>query len=373
MTTQATPDRDTPDGDIPDGDTPDGAGYRSPLLDLPGAVAAEGVDAGTAWHYGDPGREQRYLEEGLGVVDLSHRGVVTVTGPDRLTWLHSLTTQHLSELAAGTSVEAMVLSPHGHVEHVLHVVDDGVTTWLTVEPGTAGPLVAWLDRMRFLSRVEVADVSRQWAVVGEARSASAAPGEPPVWVDPWPRTAPGSAAYGVPDDRHVGRARPWREVLVPRADLAAEVVDRPPVGTWAAEAVRVAAARPRHLFETDHRTIPHEADWLRSAVHLAKGCYRGQETVARVHNLGRPPRRLALLHLDGSDHALPPRGAAVRRADDPAAAVGFVTTVARHAELGPVALALLKRKVPGDAGLAVDAGPGGGRPVAASQDTLGLA
>jgi folate-binding protein YgfZ len=365
MSTPATPDLDGP------------VAYRSPLLDLPGAVAADGVDAGTAWHYGDPGREQRYLEEGLGVVDLSHRGVVTVTGPDRLTWLHSLTTQHLGELPPGVSVEALVLSPHGHVEHVLHVVDDGATTWLTVEPGTAGPLVAWLDRMRFRSRVEVSDASDRWAVLGEARAAAAAPGEAPAWVDPWPRTAPGSAAYGVADDEHVGRSRPWREVLVPREGLAAAVGDRPPVGTWAAEAVRVAAARPRHLFETDHRTIPHEADWLRSAVHLAKGCYRGQETVARVHNLGRPPRRLALLHLDGSGHALPPRAAAVRRApggEDPgtSAAVGFVTSVARHAELGPIALALLKRKVPGDAGLVVDAGPDGGPPVAASQDALGM-
>jgi hypothetical protein len=346
---------------------------RSPLLDLPGAVAADGVDAGTAWHYGDPVREQRYLEEGLGVVDLSHRDVVTVTGPDRLTWLHSLTTQHLLDLAPGVSAEAMVLSPHGHVEHVLHVVDDGATTWLTVEPGTGPDLVAWLDRMRFLSRVEVVDVSDRWAVLGEARAAPAAPGEPPVWVDPWPRVQEGSAAYGVADSEHVGRSRRWREVLVPRAGMPAAVGDRPPVGTWAAEAVRVAAARPRHLFETDHRTIPHEADWLRSAVHLAKGCYRGQETVARVHNLGRPPRRLALLHLDGSGHALPPRAAAVRRADDPTAAVGFVTSVARHAELGPIALALLKRKVSADAGLVVDAGPDGAAPVAAAQDPLGLA
>ena len=359
--------------------------YRSPLLSAAGAVAADGIDAGTAWHYGDPVREQRYLEEGLGVVDLSHRGVVSVTGPDRLTWLHSLTTQHLTQLQPGGSTEAMILSPHGHVEHVMHLVDDGTTAWLTVEAGTAGPLVAWLDRMRFLTRVEVADVTPDWAVMGEARATPAAPGETPTWVDPWPATSPGSVAYGVADASHIGRTRPWREVLVPRAELVDRVGDRPLAGTWASEAVRVAAARPRHLFETDHRTIPHEADWLRSAVHLTKGCYRGQETVARVHNLGRPPRRLALLHLDGSGHVLPPRTATVRRADDPTAAVGFVTSVARHAEIGPIALALLKRKVPADAPLLVDgsvrdagdtAADGTGAaaaPVAASQDALGLA
>jgi hypothetical protein len=359
----------------------------SPLLSRPGAVAADGVDSGVAWHYGDPVREQRYLEEGLGVVDLSHRGVVQVTGPDRLGWLHSLTTQHLSDLVPGRAVEAMVLSPHGHVEHVLHVVDDGATTWLTVEHGTAGALVEWLDRMRFLTRVEVAEVSDDWAVLGEIRSAPAAPGEDPVWVDPWPRLSPGSAAYGVDDRLHVGSGWTWREVLVPRAALEERVTDRPLAGTWAAEALRVAAARPRHLFETDHRTIPHEADWLRTAVHLSKGCYRGQETVARVHNLGRPPRRLALLHLDGSGHVLPARSAAVRL-PDASAAVGFLTSVARHAELGPIALALLKRRVPGDAGLVVDLTPAptqgrdgeaAGRVgatsavVSAAQDALGMA
>ena len=95
---------------------------------------------------------------------------------------------------------------------------------------------------------------------------------------------------------------------MPRADLAAAVGDRPLAGTWAAEALRIAAWRPRLGFETDHRTIAHEVDWLRTAVHLHKGCYRGQETVARVHNLGRPPRRLVFLHLDGSGHTLPARG-----------------------------------------------------------------
>jgi hypothetical protein len=362
--------------------------YASPLLARPGAVNGDGVDAGVGWHYGDPAREQRYLEEGLGVVDLSHRGVVTVTGPDRLTWLHSLTTQHLSALAPEVSTEALLLSPHGHVEHALHLVDDGTTTWMTVEPCTAPDLVAYLDRMRFLLRVEVADVTADWAVLGEARSQPRAPGEPPVWVDPWPHLAEGSAAYGADDLTHAGANWRWREVLVPRGDLATAVGDRPLAGTWAAEALRIAAARPRHLFDTDHRTIPHEVDWLRTAVHLSKGCYRGQETVARVHNLGRPPRRLALLHLDGSGHMVPPRGAEVRLATAegegtegpdapaPAAAVGFVTSVARHAELGPIALAMVKRKIPADAPLTVDVpadGADAGRYlVAAAQDSLGL-
>jgi folate-binding protein YgfZ len=320
----------------------------SPLLARPGAVAGEGVDAAVAWHYGDPTREQRLLEEGLAVVDLSHRAVVTVTGPDRLSWLHSITTQHLSGLAPRTSTEALVLSPKGHIEHDLHLVDDGETTWLTAEPGTGAALTAWLRSMQFLLRVDTTDRTADFAVLGEPVGREGAAGEPPVWLDPWPRLAEGGTSYAAVDPgEHPGHDRAWREVVVPRAALEATVGDRPLAGTWAAEALRVAAWRPRLGFETDHRTIPHEVDWLRTAVHLQKGCYRGQETVARVHNLGRPPRRLVQLHLDGSGHLLP--GPGTDLLDEAGRRVGHLTTSVRHHELGPVALGLVKRSTPVDA------------------------
>ena len=322
----------------------------SPLLARPGAVAAEGPDAGVAGHYGDPMREQRLLSEGLAVVDLSHRGVVTVAGPDRLSWLHSLTTQHLTALPAHTSAETLVLSPKGHIEHDVHLVDDGSTAWLTCEPGTSATLAGWLQSMRFMLRVEVTDRTAELAVLGEPVAAETLPAEPVGWCDPWPGPVGDTAAYG-PVAGHPGTRRPWRELVVPRAGLERAVGDRPLAGVWAAEALRVAAWRPRLGFETDHRTIVHEVDWLRTAVHLHKGCYRGQETVARVHNLGRPPRRLAFLHLDGSGHLLPGRGQAVELDGRP---VGHVTSSARHFEDGPIALALLKRSVPQDATLLVD-------------------
>jgi tRNA-modifying protein YgfZ len=322
----------------------------STLLGRPGAVAAEGADAGVAAHYGDPMREQRLLAEGLACVDLSHRGVVTVSGPDRLSWLHSMTTQELTGLGPRQSRESLVLSPKGHVEHALHLVDDGETTWVTVEPGTAPALVAWLESMRFMLRVEVADVTADWAVLGEPVATESAEGEPLAWVDPWPALVGDTAAYG-PVEGHPGEGRAWRELVVPRGSLEDAVGDRPLAGVWAAEALRVTAWRPRLGFETDHRTIPHELDWLRTAVHLHKGCYRGQETIARVHNLGRPPRRLVFLHLDGSGHVVPDAGAALVL---DGREVGRLTTVARHHEDGPVALAVVKRSVPGDADLLVD-------------------
>lgn len=321
----------------------------SPLLARPGAVEAVGADAGVAAHYGDPVREQRLLVEGLAVVDLSHRGVVTVTGPDRLSWLHSMTTQALDPLEPRTSRESLVLSPKGHIEHALHVVDDGSTTWLGVEPGTAPALVAWLESMRFMLRVEVADVSSEWAVLGEPVAAESAEGEPLAWVDPWPALVGDTAAYG-PVEGHPGAGRAWRELVVPRDRVEEAVGDRPLAGTWAAEALRVAAWRPRLGHETDHRTIAHEVDWLRTAVHLHKGCYRGQETIARVHNLGRPPRRLVFLHLDGSGHVLPEAGAPLGL---DGREVGRLTSVARHHEDGPVALGVVKRSVPEDVDLLV--------------------
>ena len=342
---------------------------RSPVLGRRGAVEGFGPDAGVAWHYGDPTAEQRALAGGGAVVDLSALGVVTVTGPDRLTWLHSITSQHLSALAPRTSTETLVLSPHGHVEHAAGVVDDGTTTWLLTEGRSSAPLAAWLRSMQFMMRVEVADVTAQWAALGEPIDAEGAEGEPITWRDPWPRTLPGGTRYGPPDSEHPGAERPWRVVLVPRAELMEAVAAREAAGwrlagTWASEAVRVAAWRPRYATEVDHRTIPHELDWLRTAVHLEKGCYRGQETVARVHNLGRPPRRLVMLHLDGSGHLLPVVGAEVVLGGRP---IGTVTSVARHHELGPVALAVVKRSADEHAELLVRCEGGD---VAASQESI---
>jgi len=320
----------------------------SPLLSRPGAVASEGLDAGVAAHYGNPLREQRLLVEGLAAVDLSNRGILTIAGPDRISWLHSITTQMLTGLAPHTSVETLVLSPKGHIEHDLHLVDDGQTTWVTVEPGTTEALASWLNSMRFMLRVEVADVSDAYAVIGEPARAETLEGEPLAWSDPWPQMVGDTAAYSAVVDpaKHPGDERRWRELIVPRDQMDETIGDRPVAGMWAAEALRVAAWRPRLGFETDQRTIPHEVDWLRTAVHLHKGCYRGQETVARVHNLGRPPRRLVFLHLDGSGHILPERGSEV---EVDGRVVGRVTSVALHHELGPIALAVIKRNTPLDA------------------------
>ena len=309
----------------------------SPLLAWPDAVQAGWPDEGVAAHYGDPLREQRATEESAGVVDRSNRGVVRITGPDRLSWLHSLTTQALDRLAPGASAQALVLSPNGHIEHHLTLTDDGTTTWLHVEPGTAPSLTEFLESMRFMMRVEVADVSADYAVltVLGPRAGDLAEGLEGVAAR-LELSSFGAIDLVVARDRLAATAGD----LVRRGAVAA--------GMWAFEALRIAAHVPRLGLDTDHRTIPHEVGWIETAVHLNKGCYRGQETVARVHNLGHPPRRMVFLNLDGSADRLPEHGDPVE-ADG--VTVGFTGSAARHYELGPIGLGLVKRTVPVDAPL----------------------
>ncbi|MEU2609499.1 CAF17-like 4Fe-4S cluster assembly/insertion protein YgfZ [Streptomyces albus] len=307
----------------------------SPLLTLPGAVAAEAPDEGVAAHYGDLFKEQRALADGTGFVDLSHRGVVTVSGADRLSWLHLLLTQHVEQLPPQQATEALILSANGHIEQALQLVDDGTTVWMHTEPGKQGELVAYLESMRFFYRVEIADLTDEVAVVHLPAGSIA--------------EIPGSV-------RAVRETAHGRDLFLPRAELSAFAASHgPAIGVLAHEALRVEARRPRLGMETDHRTIPHEVGWIGSAVHLDKGCYRGQETVARVHNLGKPPRRLVFLHLDGSEVRLPVHGDAVRLAAQglEGRQIGFITTSARHHELGPIALALVKRNVDPEAELIV--------------------
>jgi tRNA-modifying protein YgfZ len=325
------------------------ASYRSPLLQLPGAVATDAEattathtpaakDLGVAAHYGDPLREQRNLVSGAGFVDLSHRVVIRISGDDRLKWLNDLTTQRLDQLKPGVGSEALILSPQGHVEHHLQLVDDGEAVWMHVEPDSAQALVDFLTSMRFMLRVDVADVTSDWAVVWE----------------PTREPHPTLLSRVDPQDDEVS----GRQVFVPRSDLAAFAAqaDRggPPAGVLALEALRVAAGRARFGLDTDHRTIPHEMGWIGSAVKLDKGCYRGQETVARVANLGRPPRRLVRLHLDGSvREQLPALGSDVVAGDG---VIGRITSAAYHYELGPIALAVIKYARPDDVPVLVGTG-----------------
>ena len=288
-------------------------------------LVEDGPDKGAVWHFGEPTKEQRALEAGAAWADLSHLNIVAVSGADRLQWLHDLTTQFVSDLQPGVWVPSLILDAQGHVEFQFNLVDDGTTTYLVLDPGYVEKLVEYLTKMKFMLRVDVRDASSEFVVL----------------------RAPGTAdSIGGPF------------ALVPRAevDQMKETFGgvATQVGTWALDAERVAAHRPRIGFETDHKSIPNELGVLNTAVHMKKGCYRGQETVAKIYNLGNPPRRLVMLHLDGSDVGFPAAGTKV---ENDGVVVGFIGTVARHHELGTIALAIVKRNTPADATLTIDGIP----------------
>lgn len=314
-----------------------------------------GPDAGAIWHYGDPLGEQRSAETDAAIVDRSHRAVLTLTGGDRQSWLHSISTQHVRDLPEGASTQNLSLDGQGRVEDHWIQSELGGTTYLDTEPWRGEPLLAYLRKMVFWSDAapNAADLAvlsllgprlAEAPVLG-ALNLDALPDEliaVPLAGGGFLRRMP-SAADG-PDEL---------DLVVPRADAAdwhrkLTQAGVRPAGVWAYEAHRVAALRPRLGVDTDERTIPHEVGWIggagQGAVHLDKGCYRGQETVARVHNLGKPPRMLVLLQLDGSVDR-PATGDAVLAGGR---AVGRLGTVVDHMDLGPVALALLKRGIPVD-------------------------
>ncbi|GAA1546566.1 folate-binding protein YgfZ [Microbacterium ginsengiterrae] len=313
----------------------------------PGAVADDGIIS----HYGEPMREQRRLADGSAAVLLGDRTVIEVAGEDRLTWLDSITSQALTGLRPGESTELLILDPQGRVEHAAGVLEDGASVWLIADSGDVDALATWLTRMVFRSRVTVRvrdDLALVGAFAGGAAesavtAAALAPnGTPLVWADPWNAVQIGGHQYSVIDE-HPAEGYRWRIAILDAEASVPALEDIAAAGVLAAEALRVAAWRPRWAAEVDERSLPHESDWIRSAVHLNKGCYRGQETVAKVHNLGHPPRRLAALQLDGSADVLPAAGAPVFAGEDE---VGAITSVARHHEDGPIALAILSRRAP---------------------------
>jgi folate-binding protein YgfZ len=328
------------------------------MLDRTGAVEAQHPDEGVAAHYGDPMREQRVMAGQPSLVDRSNRGVLRITGPDRLSWLHSLTSQHLERLAPGTTAQSLVLDPQGRLEHHLTLTDDGTATWIHVEPHTAATLAGYLNSMRFMLRVEVEDLSGS-LVVASLCGPLGESGEPSGGTGP-----AGSPTAAVARDAGAEAVMqgPFGIDLIVSPDALGKLAETFPVaGMWAFEAARIAARVPRPGLDTDHKTVPHEVGLIETAVHLSKGCYRGQETVARIHNLGHPPRRLVFLHLDGSADRLPGHGSPVTLADG--TVVGTVGSAARHYELGPIGLGLVKRNVPVGAELLADG-------VAAAQEVI---
>lgn len=307
-------------------------------------------------HFDNPLVEQRELIAGKRVVVLDDRAVIKVTGEDRLSWLNAMLSQNVGNLKSGDSAEGLLLDAQGRIENSIHLIEDGSATWLIVLADQREKLIKWFDMMIFRSKVSVE--AADFSVVGSFGGGLT----DLIWRDNWVGEPSGSVRYA----QQSGEAWDFFESLATEAELPKLLKGSRQAGTLALEALRVAAHRPWQPNELDDKTLPHELDWLSSAVHLSKGCYRGQESVAKVHNLGHPPRRIVLLHLDGSGHALAEAGDQifVSGTDN---AVGRITSIGQHFELGPIALAVISRSVDEKAALFVRTEFG---EIAANQETI---
>ncbi len=259
-----------------------------------------------------------------------------------------ISTQHVSDLPDGTVTENLSLDGQGRVEDHWIQTELGDVTYLDTEPWRGEPLLAYLRKMVFWSDVVVEPADLAVLSLLGPRLADAAV-LTVLGVDSLPAQNSAVALSGGGFLRRMPGPEIALDLVVPRGQAAEwrqRLIDAGvrPAGVWAYEAHRVAAKRPRLGVDTDERTIPHEVGWIGTAVHLDKGCYRGQETVARVHNLGKPPRMLVVLHLDGSSDR-PATGDPVLAGGR---AVGRLGTVVDHVDEGPIALALLKRGLPAD-------------------------
>lgn len=310
--------------------------YSSVLLQRPGAAEFQSETpldaAGVAWHYGNPLGEQRAAQSGPIVVDRSHRRFLQVSGQDSAEFLNNLLSQKLDDVPVGYSATALDLDIQGHILHQADITRAAEGFFLDLPAGQADSLRDFLTKMVFWSQVEITEPD--YALL----------------------TALGDGEVADPASTVFSRDVDWpgirrRDLVVPRAELASAVGELEAAGAslaglMAYTAERIRAREPELAVDLDNKSIPHEVpQWIgrgehAGAVHLNKGCYRGQETVARVENLGRSPRLLVLLHLDGSAPQLPEPGADItfsgRR-------VGRMGSLVDDCDFGPIALGLVKR------------------------------
>lgn len=220
-----------------------------------------------------------------------------------------------------------MLTPNGHIEHQIKVLAFDGGLYLIVNKEKAPALIQWLNQMRFRSKVAITETDLDvWGGFGDLSLGSL------VWVDGFDSEPKGSVRYAAQVENF-----PYREYLLETGQKPALVE----AGMLAFEALRIAAGRPE-ITDIDERSLPHEFDWLASSVHLSKGCYRGQETVAKVHNLGHPPRRLIVLNLEVGDTVANPG----EEISYQGKLVGKVLAGALHYEAGSLALGLVNRNTP---------------------------
>ncbi len=293
--------------------------------------------------------QYRLLREGSGILDRSARGKVLVSGPHALAFLQGQLTNDLEAVEAGHGCYAALLDRKGHMQSDMRVLRLGADrVWLDLEPAPTEAVVRHLSMYRVGQEVEISEGGDERAIISvigpEAGAVTGARGLHPEHAhDEF--DVGGAQCRAVATDLGV-------DLICASADaesVAAALVEAgaAKVSEPAAEIVRVESGRPRFGREMSPATIPQEAGIDDRAVSFTKGCYIGQETVARLHYRGKPNRHLRGLKLD----APVADGAAIVREDRE---LGRVGTAVLSPAMGPIALAVIRREA--EPGSRVDVG-----------------
>jgi folate-binding protein YgfZ len=283
--------------------------------------------------------QYRALREEGGFLDRSARAKLKLSGADAVDFLHSQLTNDIESLAPNQGCYAALLDRKGHMRADMRVLRlDAGDLWLDTEAPAKDAVLGHLDMYKVGREVEIEDASDAWAItslIGPA-AAELAGTEP---ISP----------------EHAGRyyVRDEVEILAVATDLGIDLITRadqvmalrevltttgvPEVSEEAAEILRVESGRPRFGREMDETTIPEEAGINERAIDFEKGCYIGQETVARLHYKGKPNRHLRGLRLGApAEH-----GDALRLGERE---LGRIGTACVSPALGPIALAIVRRE-----------------------------
>jgi folate-binding protein YgfZ len=297
--------------------------------------------------------QYRGLREECGLLDRSDRGQLTVSGPDAAAYLQSQLTNEVEALEPGGGCYAALLDRKGHVQADLRLLRIGADElWLDAEAAATEPLRRHLDTYKIGREVEIEDSSGLRAItslLGPRAVELAGVGTPPGEGAHRSGERDGIELTAVRTDLGIDLISPAKSAGELRRRLVASGAVE--VDPGAAEILRVESGRPRFGFELGPEVMPAEAGIVERAVDFEKGCYIGQEPVARLHYRGRPNRRLVGLRLSEAAD----RGAQLRLGER---TVGAIGTSCVSPALGPIALAIVRREASIGDRLSLEGGQG---------------
>jgi folate-binding protein YgfZ len=295
--------------------------------------------------------EYRAVTEACGLLDRSERGKLALSGDGAKTFLQGQVSNDVEILEPGTGCYAALLTPKGKMLGDLRVLDAGQELLLDTERLALQALFNTIRRTMIGYEVQLHKRTLERGLLSLIGPEAAA-------------LAGADALAGAPEHSHVAgelgglavrkvRTDVGVDLLCDAADTGAlrawlEDAGARPVSEATAELVRVEHGRPRYGVDLDESVIPQEAGLNERAVSFTKGCYVGQETVARLYYRGKPNRHLRGLRLSGPGESGQPVLAGQRE-------VGRLGSVASSPRLGPIALAIVRREVPVGATVSVGA------------------